>query len=72
MILRVKAFWTVVGAWILGLPVGLVAATIYDRIMYDPEPDPVRFDVGGVFLLGWLLVGVAGTALAINNHLKSR
>lgn len=69
---RCKSLWILIGCWVLGCPVGLAAAHVYYRMMYDPEPDPVHFDVGGVFLLVWLVVAVAGTGLAVKNLRRSR
>jgi len=43
----------------------VVAAGAYERAMYPPEPDPVHFDVGGVFLAVWVLGWLAGTGGAV-------
>jgi hypothetical protein len=50
-----------VASWVVGCAIGVMAAKLYEQRMYPPEPDPVHFDVGGVFLLVWVVVGVAGS-----------
>jgi uncharacterized membrane protein YhaH (DUF805 family) len=75
MTLHSKAFWTFVGAWVIGFLVGFAGAVIYERTRYAPEPpgtDAVHFDTSAVFLLSWLVVSVPGTALAIMRYLKAR
>jgi hypothetical protein len=57
--------WALLGSavsWLVGGVVGVAAAIIYERVTYPPEPDPVHFDVGGVFLGVWVVVWGAGTA----------
>ena len=56
-----KALLGCVASWTVGGAIGLFAAFAYERRMYAPEPDPVPFDVGAVFGLVWVIVGVAGS-----------
>ncbi len=46
----------------VGLLIAAAAAGAYERALYPPEPDPVHFDVAGIFLMAWVVVWVAGTA----------
>lgn len=52
-------------SWVVGLVVGGIAANVFQRAMYPPEPDSVHFDVGGVLLLVWALIGLLGSVLFI-------
>jgi hypothetical protein len=59
---------TVIGSvvfFMIGGAVGLLAALAYERIKYLPEPDPVHFDVGSVFLAVWIVVWLAGTVATV-------
>ena len=47
--------------WGVAMVLGVIVANLYDRAMYPPEPDPVHFDVGFVFLLAWLFFGLVGS-----------
>ncbi len=60
--------WALLGSaanWFAGCAVGVAVANWYERAMYPPEPDPVHFDVGGVFLAAWVLAWLAGTGGSI-------
>jgi len=60
--------WSLLGSaasWLAAGAVGVVAANLYERSMYPPEPDPVHFDVGGVFLAVWAVAWLAGTAASV-------
>ncbi|HUE70368.1 MAG TPA: hypothetical protein VMP01_05710 [Pirellulaceae bacterium] len=52
-------------SWMVGLFGGAWIAKAYERMMYPPELDPVHFDVGGVFLLAWLVIGFTGSLVFI-------
>jgi hypothetical protein len=56
-----KAIFGSCGSWVAGGVVGPFTAICYERLMYPPEPDPIHFDVGGVFLGVWAAVWLMGT-----------
>jgi hypothetical protein len=54
---------------VVGLFVGFAIANWYESAHYAPERpgvDDVRFDVGGVLVLCWLVIGIIGSALFIS------
>jgi hypothetical protein len=47
-------------SFMAGAVIGFWAATAYQRHYY-PEPDPVHFDIGAVWLGVWLVAWIAGS-----------
>ena len=63
-----RCCWVSVGpvvSWLVGLVTGIVIASIYSRLRYPPEPDPVHFDVAGIFLATMALIGITGTIVSV-------
>jgi hypothetical protein len=63
-----RHFWVSVGpvfSWLVGFVVGGIVASVYSKLMYLPEPDPVHFDVAGVFLGTSVMIGGVGTVVSV-------
>lgn len=49
----------------VGCLLGFWIAHWYEIVNYAPEPDPLHFDVAGVWLLTWTAIWVLGTVASL-------
>jgi hypothetical protein len=57
--------WVLIGSgvsFLTGGAVGLFIANMYERFYYEPEPDPLHFDVAFVWLGAWTVICILGSA----------
>jgi hypothetical protein len=52
-------------AAVAGLAIGMLVSSLYVWRYYPNDADPVDFTIGALFLLPWLVVWVAGTAVSL-------